>query len=86
MKLTKWLYTTVATVAAGFVATAAVKLAWRLASGDQAPSDPEDLTASTLQVTVFAALVAAAAAAAQTLAGRKALAMLKHGEAEDLAT
>jgi uncharacterized membrane protein len=86
MKLTKWLYSTAATVAAGFVATAVVKVVWRLVSGDRAPSDPEDPAASTLQATLFAAVVAAAVAVAQTLAGRRALDALREAEAKDLGT
>ncbi|MDR2454899.1 MAG: DUF4235 domain-containing protein [Bifidobacteriaceae bacterium] len=84
MKLTKWLFTTLAALAAGYVASEVVKLVWKAASGRDAPSDPEDLTASTLQVTLFAVVLAAASAAAQTLAGRKALAALRRGEAQDL--
>jgi hypothetical protein len=84
MKLTRWLYSTVATIAAGLVATALVKLVWRVVSGDRAPDDAEDLSASTLQVTLFAAAAAAAVAIAQTLAGRKALELMHRGEAHDL--
>ncbi|MDR2113901.1 MAG: DUF4235 domain-containing protein [Bifidobacteriaceae bacterium] len=73
MKLTKWLYSTLATVLAGFVATNLVKLVWRVAGGSKAPTDPDDPEASTWQVTLFAAALAAAVAAAQTVAGRKVL-------------
>jgi uncharacterized membrane protein YidH (DUF202 family) len=84
MKFTKWLYTTVATIAAGFVAGEIVKFVWKAVSGKGAPSDPEDLTASTVQVTLFAVALAAATAAAQTLASRKALTALRRHEAKDL--
>ncbi|MDR2347206.1 MAG: DUF4235 domain-containing protein [Bifidobacteriaceae bacterium] len=85
MKLTTWLYTTLASVAAGFVASAVVKLIWKAASGKSAPADPEDLTVSTTQVTLFAVALAAATAAAQTLASRKALTALRRREAKDIA-
>ncbi|MDR1393285.1 MAG: DUF4235 domain-containing protein [Bifidobacteriaceae bacterium] len=83
MKLTKWLYTTVATLVAGFVATQVVTLVWRTISGKPAPSDVEDMAESTAAVTVFAALVAATVAVAQTLAGRKALTLLARRAPED---
>ncbi|MDR3359074.1 MAG: DUF4235 domain-containing protein [Bifidobacteriaceae bacterium] len=70
MKLAKWLYTTLATMAAGFVAAEVVKLVWRVVSGEKAPTDADDPATSTLQAAAFAALVAAAVAIAQTLAGR----------------
>ncbi|MDR2378773.1 MAG: DUF4235 domain-containing protein, partial [Bifidobacteriaceae bacterium] len=76
MKSPKRIYGALAAVAAGFLASRLVKLVWRAVSGQRAPEDAEDLTASTIQVTVFAALLAAATAVAQTLASRKALGAL----------
>ncbi|MDR0627297.1 MAG: DUF4235 domain-containing protein [Bifidobacteriaceae bacterium] len=84
MKLTKRLYATVAAVAAGFIAGHLVKLVWRAVSGHDAPEDADDMSLSTIQVTAFAAVVAAATAIAQTLASRKALTALHRGEAKDL--
>jgi hypothetical protein len=85
MKLIKRLYLAAATIAAGFVASHLVKLIWRAISGKKPPEDSDDLTASTIQVTVFAAALAAATAIAQTLASRKALSLFEAHEAEDLA-
>ncbi|MDR2253794.1 MAG: DUF4235 domain-containing protein [Bifidobacteriaceae bacterium] len=84
MRLTKWLYTTVASVVAGFVAARAVRLAWRVVSGRAAPADSEDPESSTAEVAVFAAALAAAVAAAQTLATRGALKLVRRSEAKDL--
>jgi hypothetical protein len=84
MKLTKWLYTTVASVAAGLLASKLVKWGWRAFSGDKPPEDAEDLTESTLQVTLFAAILALAVTVSQTLATRKALTLLAKREAKDL--
>jgi hypothetical protein len=86
MKFTKWLYTSLASGVAGFAAARLVHLAWRFVSGKQAPDDSEDMAVSTAQATVFAALAAAAVAAAQTLATRKALGLLARSEAKDLAS
>jgi hypothetical protein len=82
MKLTKWVLTSFATLAASFAATSLLKLAWRILSGRKAPEDPHDLTVSTLQVTLFAVLSAAAAAGAQTLATRGALEALGRWQKE----
>ncbi|MDR2380904.1 MAG: DUF4235 domain-containing protein [Bifidobacteriaceae bacterium] len=84
MKLATWVYTTLASVVAGIVATRLVRLVWRIVAGRPAPTDPDDLAASTIQVTIFAAAVAAVAAAAQTLASRKALKAVRDAEARDL--
>ncbi|MDR1188270.1 MAG: DUF4235 domain-containing protein [Bifidobacteriaceae bacterium] len=84
MKLTKHLYVTLAAMAAGFVASSLVKVVWRLVAGEKAPEDADDLTASTVQVTVFAAALAAATAIAQTLASRKSLEAWQRREVEDV--
>ncbi|MDR1824806.1 MAG: DUF4235 domain-containing protein [Bifidobacteriaceae bacterium] len=86
MKIVQRLYTTVATVAAGFVAAKVVKLGWKAVSGSKAPDDADDLSASTVQVALFAGLLAAATAVAQTLASRKALGRLVAKEAKHIAT
>ncbi|MDR2564949.1 MAG: DUF4235 domain-containing protein [Bifidobacteriaceae bacterium] len=78
MRLTQRLATSLAAVAAGFIASHLVKAVWRGVSGQDAPEDPDDLAVSTIQVTVFAAVVAAATAIAQTLATRKALNAFGH--------
>jgi hypothetical protein len=77
-------YRTVATVLAGFLATRAVALAWRIASGQKAPEDTEDPSVRTSQAVVFAGLLGAATAIAQTLAARRALSAVAKHEAEPL--
>ncbi|MDR1442607.1 MAG: DUF4235 domain-containing protein [Bifidobacteriaceae bacterium] len=71
MNLRTRLVSAAAVMAAGFVASHLVKLVWRAVSGRKAPEDAGDLTASTIQVTAFAALVAAVTAIAQTLVTRR---------------
>jgi hypothetical protein len=84
MKLTKHIFVSVVAMAAGLAASQLVKLVWRTVSGQKAPEDADDLTASTIQVTVFAAAVAAATAIAQTLASRKTLAAWQRREVKDV--
>ncbi|MDR1798507.1 MAG: DUF4235 domain-containing protein [Bifidobacteriaceae bacterium] len=84
MKIVQRLYTTVATVAAGIVATQVVKRVWKAVSGNDAPMDSDDLSEPTLQVALFAGLLAAATAVAQTIAGRKALGRLVTKEAKHI--
>jgi hypothetical protein len=73
MDVQRRVYQAVATLAAGFLATHAVRLAWRLATRDKAPEDTDDLGVATGTAVVFAGLLGAATAIAQTLAARHAL-------------
>jgi hypothetical protein len=73
MDVQRKVYRLLATVAAGFVASHAVAIAWRIATKEKAPEDTEDLTVQTSRAVIFAAVLGAATAAAQTLAARKAL-------------
>jgi F0F1-type ATP synthase membrane subunit c/vacuolar-type H+-ATPase subunit K len=66
-------YRTVATMAAGFAASQLVAIVWRLATKSKPPKDAEDLGVATTTAVVFAGLLGAATAVAQTLAGRHAL-------------
>jgi hypothetical protein len=73
MDLQLKIYRSAAAIVAGFVASHAVALAWRLATGQTPPQDNDDLTLTTSSVVVFAGLLGAATAIAQTLATRQAL-------------
>ncbi|MDR2374343.1 MAG: DUF4235 domain-containing protein [Bifidobacteriaceae bacterium] len=84
MKLSRRLLTSAVAITAGFAASHIVKLIWRGLSGHKAPEDAEDLDLSTVQVTVFAATLAAAVVAAQTLATRCALTAWRRSEVKDL--
>jgi hypothetical protein len=75
MDLQRRIYRTVATMAAGLLATHAVTFLWRLATRERPPKDPEDLDVPASTAVIFAALLAAATAIAQTLAARRALAV-----------
>ncbi|MDR3106948.1 MAG: DUF4235 domain-containing protein [Bifidobacteriaceae bacterium] len=72
--MSKRLSVAVAAATAGFVASHLIKSAWWAVSGRKAPERADDMNLPTAQVTVFAALAAAATAIAQTLATRKVLA------------
>jgi predicted amidohydrolase YtcJ len=90
MDLQRRIYRTVATIAAGFIASHAVGLLWRLATKQQPPEDGEDLSVPTSHAVAFAGILGAATAVAQTLAARHALrSVAKHErstvEAADLA-
>ncbi|MDR1151224.1 MAG: DUF4235 domain-containing protein [Bifidobacteriaceae bacterium] len=80
MDLRRTIYRTVATVAAGFLATHLVALVWRLAVKEAPPKDAEDLGVPTSRAVVFAGLLGAATAIAQTLAARRALVAVTRRE------
>jgi phosphopantothenoylcysteine synthetase/decarboxylase len=80
MKLTKRISIALIAGAAGFLASHLVKLAWRAVSGEDAPEEVDNLALPTVQVTVFAAVVAAATAVAETLGTRKALTLFRRAE------
>jgi len=77
MSISKNLTGWAASVGAGLLAGWLVKLVWRAVAGAKPPSDRDDLSRSTMQVTAFAAVLAAATTAAQTLAKRRALMRLE---------
>ncbi|MDR0592155.1 MAG: DUF4235 domain-containing protein [Bifidobacteriaceae bacterium] len=79
MQLSKRIASAAGAMAAGFVASHLVKAAWRAVSGRKAPDQADDLSIPTVQVAVFAALVAAVTAAAQVLASRRILAAPSGG-------
>jgi hypothetical protein len=79
MDLQRRIYRTVATLAAGFLASHLVALVWRLTTKQRPPKDGEDLSVATSTAVIFAGLLGAATAIAQTLAARHALkAVAKH--------
>ncbi|MDR1294583.1 MAG: DUF4235 domain-containing protein [Bifidobacteriaceae bacterium] len=80
MDLQRTIYRTLATVAAGFLPTHLVGLVWRLAVRQAPPKDAEDLDVPTSQAVVFAGVLGAATAIAQTLAARRALVAVARRE------
>jgi uncharacterized membrane protein required for colicin V production len=70
MDLQRRIVRTVATVAAGFLASHVVTVVWRLATRQAPPRDTDDLAVATSTAVVFAGVLAAATAVAQTLVGR----------------
>jgi len=74
-----------ASLGAGLLAGWSVRAVWRAVTREEPPSDREDLSRSTWQVTVFAGVLAAVTAIAQTLAQRQAMVEKEAKEAKALA-
>ncbi|GAA2238106.1 hypothetical protein GCM10010401_07910 [Rarobacter faecitabidus] len=62
--------TGVAALAAGWVAQKTLTTAWKSITGNDAPEDPDDDTASTVAVVIFAATAGAVSALARVIATR----------------
>jgi hypothetical protein len=84
MNLQRSIYSGIAGFVASFVASHAVALAWRIATRQKPPKDADqDLGVATSSAVIFAGLVGAATAIAQTLAARHALrALTDRGDPE----